>query len=101
VTEEKSKPVSTNKLYKELQRVGQHLEKFNIANYLEMLNNPRRYLFINFAAGLARGLGFAIGFTLLGALVVYFLQRLVVLNLPVIGEFLSELIEIVTQHWEN
>ncbi len=101
MTEEKNDSVSRQKLYTQLQQVGQQLEKFNIAQYLEMLNNPRRYLFVNFAAGLARGLGFAIGFTLLGALVIYFLQRLVVLNLPVIGEFLKTLIEIATQEWGN
>lgn len=37
----------------------------------------------------------AIGFTLLAALVIYLLQRLVVINMPLIGDFIAEIIEIV------
>lgn len=95
------------KLFDELQGEGQRklldkiaelslqLEKFNIAEYVAMLNNPRRYLMVNFIGGLVRGLGIALGMTILGALVLYFLQRLVVLNLPLIGDFIAELVRIV------
>lgn len=71
------------------------LEKFNLAEYMNHLNNPRRYLMVNFLGGLFRGLGIALGMTILGALVLYLLQRLVVLNLPVIGDFIAELVRIV------
>ncbi|MTI95013.1 MAG: hypothetical protein FH749_05915 [Firmicutes bacterium] len=87
-----------DKLYKELQRASANMEKFNIADYLEMLNNPRRYLMVNFIGGLSRGFGIAIGMTLLGAFTIYILQRLVVLNLPLIGDFIADLIVIVQQH---
>ncbi len=73
----------------------QQLEKFNLAEYMNQLNNPRRYLMVNFFGGLFRGLGMAIGLTIFGALILYVLQRLVVLNLPVIGDFLAELVRIV------
>lgn len=85
------------RLIKEIARLSQRLEKFNIAEYLNLLNNPRRYLFVNFIGGVARGLGFAIGATLLAAAVLFFLQRLVMLNLPVIGDFIAELIRIVNR----
>jgi hypothetical protein len=84
-------------LYRELQRVSQNMEKFNIAEYLELLNNPRRFLVINFIGGLSRGFGIAIGFTLLGALAIMLLQRIVVLNLPIIGDFIADLIVIVQE----
>lgn len=75
--------------------LSQHLEKFNIAEYLEQLNNPRRYLMVNFMGGLFRGFGIALGMTILGAFVLFILQRLVVLNLPLIGDFIAELVRIV------
>lgn len=75
--------------------LSQQLEKFNIAGYMELLNNPRRYLMINFASGIVRGLGIALGMTILGAFVLYILQRLVVLNLPLIGDFIADLVRIV------
>jgi hypothetical protein len=80
-----------------LARLSQDLEKFNLAGYINLLNNPRRYLLVNFTGGIFRGLGFALGATLLAALLLYFLQRLVVLNLPLIGDFIAELVKIVNE----
>ena len=46
-----------DKVSSQLQRLAKNLEKFNLAEYMEMLNNPRRYVMINFVGGLFRGLG--------------------------------------------
>jgi len=53
---------------------------------------------VNFLGGIFRGLGFAVGMTVLAALVLYILQWLVLLNLPIIGDFIAELVRIVIQH---
>jgi len=82
-------------LHRRLDEISLSLEKLGIAEYVDMLNNPRRLFYINFWAGLIRGFGTAIGFTLLAALVIYVLQKLVVLNTPLIGQFISEIINIV------
>ncbi|HRY13368.1 MAG TPA: DUF5665 domain-containing protein [Syntrophomonadaceae bacterium] len=71
------------------------MEKTGITEYVDMVHNPRRLLFVNFWIGVVRGFGMAIGFTLLAALVIYLLQRLVVINMPLIGDFIAEIIEIV------
>ncbi len=84
-----------SKLLDKIAELSQQLEKFNIAEYLEQLNNPRRYLMVNFMGGLFRGFGIALGMTILGAFVLFILQRLVVLNLPLIGDFIAELVRIV------
>ena len=55
-------------LLDKIAKLSQQLEKFNLAGYLEQLNNPRRYLMVNFVGGIARGLGIALGMTILGAL---------------------------------
>ncbi|HOO12903.1 MAG TPA: DUF5665 domain-containing protein, partial [Bacillota bacterium] len=59
--------------------------------------DPRRLLVLNFVAGLARGLGMAVGFSILGAVAILILRRLVVLNLPLIGDFIAELIKLVNR----
>jgi hypothetical protein len=82
-------------LLERIAELSQQIEKFNLAEYMNQLNNPRRYLMVNFLGGLFRGFGVALGMTILGALVLYFLQRLVVLNLPLIGDFIAELVRIV------
>lgn len=66
-----------------------------MAEYMEMFDNPRRLLYVNFLIGVARGFGSAIGFTILAALVLYFLQQIIILNIPVIGEFIAQIVAIV------
>jgi len=97
--EEKTRQLS-RRLLEKMGRLSRELEKFNIAEYIGALNNPRRYLAINFVGGVARGLGFAVGASLLAGLLIYLLQRLVMLNLPVIGGFIAELVKIVNQRLE-
>lgn len=71
------------------------MEKMKLAEYIKLLDNPWRLMYVNFISGLARGVGIAIGFTILGAVVLYFLRILVVLNLPLIGDFIAEIVRLV------
>lgn len=72
-----------------------NMEKMKLAEYVNLLENPWRLMYINFIAGLARGVGIAIGFTILGAIVLYFLRYLVMLNLPLIGGFIADIVKMV------
>ncbi|NLJ77283.1 MAG: hypothetical protein GX325_08530 [Peptococcaceae bacterium] len=71
------------------------IEKMKLAEYVQLLNRPWRLLYINFIAGIGRGLGIAVGFTILGAIVLYILKHLVMLNLPWIGGFIAEIVRMV------
>ncbi|ADL07774.1 DUF5665 domain-containing protein [Thermosediminibacter oceani] len=82
-------------LSRKIDELSIRIEKLNLAEYLEVLRNPKRLLYINFLAGVARGFGTAMGFTFLGAFILYVLQRIVILKLPVIGDFIAELVRIV------
>ncbi len=77
------------------------MEKMKLAEYVEYLHNTRKMLMINLMAGVARGLGMAIGFTVLGAVVLYLLQKIVLLNLPLIGNFIAEIVEMVNEHMKT
>ncbi len=81
-----------------MQRVSDSLERAKIAEYVELLNRPRRLIYLNLMAGLFRGMGMAVGFTVLGALVIYVLTRSFVSNLPLVGDFLGELVWIIQQY---
>lgn len=63
--------------------------------YARYLYSPRRMILSNFVAGLARGVGMALGFSLLGAFVVVVLQWIARKNLPVIGDFIAGIIAAV------
>ena len=92
---EKNQPEEISYLGKKIDELGIALEKMKLAEYVELLNRPSRLFYINFFAGVARGLGMAVGFTILGALLIYTLQRLQLLNLPFIGELIAEIVKIV------
>lgn len=71
------------------------MEKMKLAEYVQLLDQPWRLLYINFIAGVGRGVGIAVGFTILGALILYLLKHLVMLNLPWISGFIAEIIRMV------
>lgn len=75
--------------------LAENMEKMKLAEYVKLLDNPWRLLYVNFIAGIARGLGVAVGFSVLGALFLIILKRLVLLNLPWIGGIIAEIVQMV------
>lgn len=90
-----------NMINKKIDQISLNMEKFKLVDYVYYLENPRKMLFANFVGGLARGFGMAIGFTLLGALSIYLLQKVVRWNLPLIGKFITEIINIVQDNMQR
>ena len=78
-----------NKMEEQLLRMEQ------LSEFVAYEKNWKKRLLMQFVGGIARGLGTAVGFTLLGALVVWLLQGLVQRNLPIIGDFLTQLLNLV------
>ncbi len=87
-----------DEFYKKIDEIALYLEKTKITEYVDLINNRKRLLYVNFIQGLARGFGMAIGFTILGALILYFLQQLIKLNIPLIGDFITEIVKIVQEN---
>ena len=84
-----------NKILKKLDNINEKIQGITLAEYVEMLKSPGRMIWINFVAGLARGLGIAIGATVLGAVFLIILIKIGQLNLPVIGKFIARIIKVV------
>lgn len=78
-----------------VEKIAMIMEKSKIGDYVTIMSKPKTLLLNNFIGGLARGFGMAVGFTILGALVVYLLRQAVLLNLPFIGGFIAEIVKIV------
>lgn len=83
------------KLGKKLDELLEVLNEKNINKFMEIIISPRKLFWRNFIAGIAKGIGVAIGFSILGAILIYLLRYIVMLNLPVIGAFLREIWEIM------
>ncbi|WP_028307430.1 DUF5665 domain-containing protein [Desulfitibacter alkalitolerans] len=84
-------------LEEKLSNLAYMLEKAQIREYVSLLEDPKRLIYMNFLAGVARGLGMAVGFTLLGALALYLLQKVVLLNLPLISDFIADIVRMVRE----
>lgn len=71
------------------------LKEMNIHDSLYVLGSKREIIKRNLLAGIARGIGGGIGFTIITAVIIYFLQKIVRLNIPIIGKYINDIIEIV------
>ncbi len=71
------------------------LERMRLEEYLEYVSDRRRVLLRNLLYGIARGLGFTLGFSVLGALLAVALRGVVADNIPLIGGFLAEVIHAI------
>lgn len=78
-----------------IERLLRFLEKKNIEELVYILGTKKEIAKRNFIAGIFRGIGVGIGVTIISAIIIYFLQKLVRLNLPGIGKFINDIVEIV------
>lgn len=88
-------------LSEQIERLAIHMEKANFADYVKMLHRPRRMMFYSLLGGIARGVGLGVGFSVIGATLVYLLQKLQLLGLPLIGDYIAELVRIVQSNLDN
>lgn len=84
-----------NILQKSLDKLIGMLQDMNIHDTIYIIGSKKEILKRNFLAGIARGIGGGIGFTIITAVIIYFLQKIVRLNIPVIGKYINDIIEIV------
>lgn len=78
-----------------INRLAIHMERANFAEYVQLMNRPVRLIYLSFLGGVARGVGIAVGFTIIAATLLYLLQKLTLLNLPIIGDYIAEIVRIV------
>ncbi|MEX2462513.1 MAG: DUF5665 domain-containing protein [Paenibacillaceae bacterium] len=76
-----------------IHKMAQQMEHTTIADYIQLINSPRKLIWTNFIAGMSRGVGIAIGFTIIASTIVYVLQILISFNLPIVGHFIAKIVE--------
>lgn len=83
------------KLIKKIDDLNYILTKSNILKLAEILGNRKELLIRNLLSGIMKGIGIGIGFTILTAMLLIILQKIVTLNIPVIGDYIADIVEIV------
>ncbi len=70
-------------------------EESNLIELSYLIGNKKEIIKRNLLAGISRGVGIGIGVTVITAILIAFLQKIVTLNIPIIGEYISDIVEIV------
>lgn len=83
------------KLNKNIDRLNRNIESKNIQELIYILGSRREIFKRNFWAGISRGVGIGIGVTIITAILVMFLKKIVDWNIPVIGNYIAEIVRIV------
>ncbi len=74
-------------------------EAAGVIEYLEYIQSGKRMLWLNFASGVAKGLGLTIGMTVVLGFFVWIMTMLV--DLPLVGEYFQEAGDYVTAYAEK
>ena len=70
-------------------------QKSNIEEWTYIFGSKKEIIKRNLIAGIFRGVGIGIGVTIITAVLVIILQKIVTLNIPIIGEYIADIVEIV------
>ena len=84
-----------NALEGTVNKLNKTLEKSNLLELTYILGNKKEILKRNLIAGISRGVGIGIGITIITSIIVILLRRLIMLNIPVIGDYIADIVEIV------
>lgn len=83
------------KINEKIDKINENLEKANIIELSYIIGNKKEILKRNLIAGISRGVGIGIGITIITAIIVIILKKLIMLNIPVIGDYIADIVEIV------
>lgn len=84
-----------NLLEKAINELNRTLLEGNFIELTYLIGNKKEMIIRNFIAGIFRGVGIGIGVTIITAILVIILQKIVTLNIPIIGEYIADIVEIV------
>lgn len=86
------------KLNKSIDDLNNTMTKNNVIDLAELLGNRKEMLIRNLLAGIAKGIGIGIGFSILTAILIILLQKIVTLNIPIIGDYITDIVDIVERN---
>lgn len=86
------------KTNEKLESINEKLDKSGIIELSYIIGNKKEIIKRNLLAGLSRGIGIGIGVTIISAVIIYFLQKIIKLNIPVIGNYITDIASIVQKN---
>ena len=93
-----TKKALEERLLIQLYEINYNLKKNRISDFMELTGKPVKLMIRNFTSGVFKGMGIGIGFSIVTAIIIIILQKIIVLNIPVISEYIADIVEIVKQN---
>ena len=82
--------MSNDKKQAQAELLLQRLDNAGLTEYVKLSQQTGKILWLNFLSGMARGLGFSIGATLVLAVVYKILARIISMNIPYLTDLLQQ-----------
>ena len=89
------KKKKVNLLNDSIEKLSDTLQKGNIEDLIYILGSKKEIISRNFIAGIFRGIGIGIGVTVITGILIVILNKIVALNIPLIGKYVSDIVKIV------
>jgi hypothetical protein len=95
--------VLLKKLHEKIDALALAMERSNIKEYIDLTKKPWKIMLNNFIGGISRGFGLAIGMTLIAAIVIVILTKVLaqLITLPFVGQQIAQLVELVNQYMKE
>lgn len=86
-----------------IERFSRESRQHQLAEYHEFKQNPRKIILVNLVIGLSRGVGFVLGVSVFGTMILGLLTWILsnFLDIPVIGKFVADIIESAESYLKN
>ena len=82
-------------LIEKIAKLSYNLNKNKFIDLIEVMGNKKEMIFRNLFSGLWKGIGIGIGVTLVTAIIIVILQKIIKLNIPIISEYITDIVDIV------
>jgi hypothetical protein len=102
IMDEQEKTLIT-KLNDKIDKLAAHFEKATIQDYMKIVGNPWKVIGMNLMAGIMRGFGLAIGATIILAVIMIILTKVLsqLITLPLVGQQIAQLVEMVNGYMKE
>lgn len=82
-------------LNEKIEKLNYNLNKNKFIDLIEVMGSKKEMIFRNLFSGIWKGIGIGIGVTLVTAIIILILQKIIKLNIPIISEYITDIVEIV------
>jgi len=76
---------------KDFDQLLQRLDNADLGEYVRLSQKTGKILWLNFLSGVARGLGFSVGASLVLAIIYKILSRIISMNIPYLTDLLQQI----------